>query len=338
MKHAFLRQAMRLHGFTLSMALVAVAVTGLVGVRDAKAQTKFTAGTVFLSATAWPHYVAADKGYLKARGLDIDLIATRSSAKAIQQLVAESIQVNSSGMPDNIRAINKGGPIKIIMAQVATPPYMVYAKPSIKSIADLKGKTVIVGGSKDVTRIYVEALFAPAGLKPGDYDYIYAGSTSNRFAALMSGGVDAAIMLPPFSLRAEEQGYTNLGNIQSVLSDFPFTVYAVNANWAKKNRKVVIDYLAALLKGIKWLYNPANKEEAVSILTKWTKFKTDDGRKTYDIFMKEINAFRKDGAVTQHAYDQLINVLMDWGDIKRPKPPISKYIDDSYLKAALKQQ
>ena len=168
MKHAFLRQAMRLHGFTLSMALVAMAVTGLVGVRDAKAQTKFTAGTVFFSATAWPHYVAADKGYLKARGLDIDLIATRSSAKVIQQLVAESIQVNSSGMPDNIRAINKGGPIKIIMAQVATPPYMVYAKPSIKSIADLKGKTVIVGGSKDVTRIYVEALFAPAGLKPGD--------------------------------------------------------------------------------------------------------------------------------------------------------------------------
>ena len=56
MKHAFLRQAVRLHGFTLSMALVAVAVTGLMGVRDAKAQTKFTAGTVFLSATAWPHY------------------------------------------------------------------------------------------------------------------------------------------------------------------------------------------------------------------------------------------------------------------------------------------
>lgn len=338
MKHVFLRQVVRLHGFTLSMALVAVTVTGLMGVRDAKAQTKIMAGTVFMSATVWPHFVAAEKGYFKAHGLEIELFATRSSAKAVQQLTAGSLSISSSGLPDYLRAIDKGAPLKVVMNQIGTPPYNIFAKPSIKSIADLKGKKVIIGGIKDVTRVYTEALFAPAGLKPGDYDYIYAGSTSNRFAALMSGGVDAAIMLPPFSLRAAEQGYTDLGNIQSVLSDFPFTIYAVNTNWAKDNRETLVNFLSALLKGVKWLYNPANKEEAVAILAKWTKFKPKDGRKTYDIFMKEINAFPKNGAVTQHAYDQMINVLMDWGDIKRPKPPISKFYDDSYLKAALKMQ
>ncbi|MFQ5540030.1 MAG: ABC transporter substrate-binding protein, partial [Candidatus Binatia bacterium] len=137
MKNRWFSRAGRLRAFILSMAIMIIAVTGLMGVHDAKAQTKFTAGTVFLSATAWPHYVAADKGYLKARGLDVDIIATRSSAKAVQQLSAGSIQVNSSGMPDNLRAINKGAPMKIIMTQVATPPYMVFAKPSIKSILDL---------------------------------------------------------------------------------------------------------------------------------------------------------------------------------------------------------
>src|SRR3546814_9462554 len=53
------------------------------------------------------------------------------------------------------------------------------------------------------------------GLESGSYDYLYAGSTGNRFAALVAGGVDATILLPPLSFRAQAQGFTNLGNIRS---------------------------------------------------------------------------------------------------------------------------
>ena len=54
MKHAWFNRAGRLRAFILSMAILVFAVAGFMGVRDAKAQTKFMAGTVFLSATAWP--------------------------------------------------------------------------------------------------------------------------------------------------------------------------------------------------------------------------------------------------------------------------------------------
>ena len=318
----------------LAAAAIAAAVTGFSGI--AGAAGKIQAGTVFMSATVWPHFIAADKGFFKARGVDADIIATRSSAKGMQQIAAGSLDIVSSGIPDHLRAIDKGAPVKIIMNQIGTPPYMVYAKSSIKKITDLKGKTVIIGGIKDVTKVYVEALFKPAGLNPKDYDYIYAGSTSNRFAALVSGGVSAAIMLPPFSLRAAAKGYTNLGNIQSVLSDFPFTVYAVNTNYLKKNREAVINFMAAILKGTRWLYDHKNKSEAADILVKWSRFKRPDALATYDIFFKEINAYRLDGVVTKKAYTQMMKVLVSWGDMKSI-PPISKFYDDSLLKEARKR-
>jgi ABC-type nitrate/sulfonate/bicarbonate transport system substrate-binding protein len=318
-----------------SLLLSAVAA-GIAFSGAANAQTKILAGTVFMSATVWPHFIAADKGYFKAAGIDVEIIATRSSAKGMQQIAAGSLDIVSSGIPDHLRAIDKGAPVKIIMNQIGTPPYMVYASTDIKKITDLKGKTVIIGGIKDVTKVYVESLFKPAGLMPGDYDYIYAGSTSNRFAALVAGGVQAAIMLPPFSLRAATQGFTNLGNIQSVLKDFPFSVYAVNTNYLKKNREAVIKFMAAILKGTAWLYDTKNKSEAADILVKWSRFKRPDALATYDIFFKEINAYRLDGVVTKEAYTKMMKVLVGWGDMKSI-PPMSKFYDGSLLKEARKR-
>ena len=48
------------------------------------------------------------------------------------------------------------------------PPYAILAKPAIKRITDLKGKVVSIGGVKDITRIYLERMLAPNGVKPAD--------------------------------------------------------------------------------------------------------------------------------------------------------------------------
>ena len=37
---------------------------------------------------------------------------------------------------------------------------------------------------KDITRIYVERMLAPSGVKPGEFDMVFAGATSARAAAL----------------------------------------------------------------------------------------------------------------------------------------------------------
>jgi TRAP-type uncharacterized transport system substrate-binding protein len=43
------------------------------------------------------------------------------------------------------------------------------AKPSIKSLKDLKGKKICLGGIRDITRVYFERLMQASGIKDGQY-------------------------------------------------------------------------------------------------------------------------------------------------------------------------
>ena len=322
-----------LRGF-IACTLAASIIIASGSMRGATAATKIIAGTVFLSSTVWTEFVAEAKGYFKERDLEVEIIATRSSSKAVQQLAAGSLHIASSGIPDYLRAIDQGAPIKIFKTQIGTPPYTIFAKPEITSIKQLKGKKVMIGGPKDVTRYYTETLFQKHGLAPGSYDYLYAGSTGNRYAALASGGVDATIILPPLSFRAKAQGFSNLGNIQSVLADFPFTVHGYNTEWANKNREALVAYTAALMKATEWLYDTSHRDEAADILVKATKFKKEDALLNYDAFIKEMKALSRDGVVTDESYQKMMNVLVGWGDIKPPVPPLSKFYDASILRDA----
>jgi hypothetical protein len=71
---------------------------------------------------------------------------------------------------------------------VQAPPYALLAKRDIKSIKELAGKTIIVGGAKDITRIFVDRMLAANGLKAPAFDYVFAGATNARFSALQSAG------------------------------------------------------------------------------------------------------------------------------------------------------
>ena len=133
----------------------------------------------------------------------------------MQQLAAGSTPIwpsRPAGLVDPIRAIDQNAGISIVRFEAQAPPYVLMGKPAIKKLADLKGKVISLGGpKKDITRIYVERMLAPHGVKPGEFDMVFAGATAARAQALLGGAVDAAILLPPFNFQAEAQGFTNLG-------------------------------------------------------------------------------------------------------------------------------
>src|ERR1700758_4917825 len=185
------------------------------------------------SANLWHLRIALKNGYFDAAGIKLDLVFAQSNASVIQQLAAGSYNVApSAGMVDPIRAIDKGAPVALVRIVIQAPPYALLAKPEIKKIEDLKGKTIIIGGAKDITRIFTERMLEPHGLKSGDYDYVFAGATSARFSALKSGAVDAALLTQPFNFFAETAGFTNLGFTADYLPDMPFAGVAANRPWA----------------------------------------------------------------------------------------------------------
>ena len=256
----------RCRQFVVTLASILLLSTG--NVELAHAQGKIVEGFVSHGALQWPEYIATEFGWFKENGVELDMIVV--GAGAAQQVAAGALNIAYSGFPDFIRATNAGAPVKIMINAIGAPPYGVYSKPAIKKISDLKGKVISIGGSKDITLIYMEAFVGSAGLKAKDMDFVYAKATQDRFAALVSGGVDAAILYPPATFRAGAQGFTYLGDIEPHLKDFPFTVWAVNTDWAAKNRPVLLAYVKAYGRAVRWLYDPNNKEKAVDILVKYS--------------------------------------------------------------------
>jgi len=292
----------------------AVAVLTLAAVPAVAQDTVILGSVGSSSANGWPSYVAIEKGFFAAEWLKPDAVFAQSNAGVIQQLAAGSIIFSTnSGLVDPIRAIEKGAPIALIRIEVQKPPYSLLAKPTIKSMADLKGKMLSVGGAKDITRIFVERMLAPNGVKPGQFDMTFAGATSARFSALQSGAVDAAILTPPFNFHARSAGFTHLGDAVD-FADMPFAGIAVNTNWAVNNKPKVEKVIAIYTKAMIWLYDPKNREEAVTILMKVSSLKKDDVEKAYD-FLIGGKYFEPTGKVSRSRLNALVDALKELGDV-----------------------
>ena len=50
-----------------------------------------------------------------------------------------------------MRAIDQGIPVAVLGIETQAPPYSLWSKPGLKSIPELRGKTIVVGGAKDLT-------------------------------------------------------------------------------------------------------------------------------------------------------------------------------------------
>jgi NitT/TauT family transport system substrate-binding protein len=311
-------------GTTLRRTAVAVALATLAAA-PSRAADSVTVGTVgSASANLWPVFISLDKGFFAEQNLKVDIVYVPSSAQVIQQLTSGSLDVTmSTGLVDPIRAIEKGSPIAIVRLEAQSPPYALVAKPSIRSYAELKGKVISVGGPKDITRIYVERMLAPSGVKPGEFDMVFAGATSARAQALLANAVDAAILLPPFNFQAVAQGFHELGLTVDFAPELPFSGTVVNLPWAKAHPDVMARVLAAHAKATAWFEDDRNRAEAVRIMVEASKLKPDEVEKAYDFFRKG-KFFEPTGKVSRKRLAALVDALVGLGDI--PKIEIERLV------------
>jgi ABC-type nitrate/sulfonate/bicarbonate transport system substrate-binding protein len=174
---------------------------------------------------------------------------------------------------------------------------------------------ISVGGPKDITRIYVERMLAPQGLKTGDYDFVYAGATSARAQALLGGAVDAAILLPPSNFQVQNAGYNDLGLAMQYAPELAFSGTVVNKAWAARDANLVKRVLAAQSKSTEYFYDPQNRAEAVRILVAVSGQKPEDVEKSYDFFTQN-NFFDRTGKISRLKMNALIDTLVGLGDVQ----------------------
>jgi NitT/TauT family transport system substrate-binding protein len=296
---------------------IAAVVLSVVVASQALAQaTTISIGTVGSGNTLeWPLYIAGKKGFLEQEKLALEWVGTQSSAAVMQQVAAGSLNLGTTGLADSLRAADKGAPTRLVRIGVGVSPYEVVGARSVKSWADVRQKTVMIGGAKDITRLYFEDMAKANGLGLGEYDYVFAGSTAARFSALTSGSVAATILFPPFNFLTLRDGYTSLGLSANYTKNFPFSTYSVNLNWAQNNKDAIRRLLAAYAKGVDWFYDRANRDEAISILISYLKSDPKDVADTYDYFVK-LPAFDRVGAVEGSGVENYLAILKRDGDLE----------------------
>jgi NitT/TauT family transport system substrate-binding protein len=312
---------MRRDGILRCVAALGVALIGCAAAAPMRAQEdqqdeKITFGTVGqASANMWPTLIGIHKGFFAAEGVKPDIVYVQSSAALVQQVTAGSLGISiSTGLADPLRAVGMGAPVAVLRIEVQAPPYDLVAKPSVKTLADLKGKLISLGGPKDITCIYVERMLAPSGIKRGDFDMVFAGATSARTAALVAGAVDAAILLPAFNFQAIQKGFHSLGLTVDYAKDLPFSGMAVNVPWAKAHKAMLAKVLRAENRSIAWFDDGGNREEAVHILQSESHLTRDDTEKAYDFF-RNGHFFEPTGKVSRAKLATLAKAMESLGDL-----------------------
>jgi len=281
----------------------------------AQAADKVIAGSLGGQAPLWAIYVAVHKGFFAGENLDLELNFAQSGAAVTQQLTGGSLDVALSvGITDPIRAIEKGANLALVRVVGNSAPYVLIGKGGLKSIKDLKGKTISTGSDNDITTVYFDMMMAGNGIKKGEYTTLPAGVAAARFAALRAGVVDAAIVLPPVNFQAEKAGFVTLGYAADYVKDLPFTGMAVHRRWAAANLSAAKRVLTATDKSVAWLADPSNRGEAVELLVKVGKATKEDAEASYD-YLKRIEYFEPSSKISRKKLRNLVELEQRAGTI-----------------------
>ena len=301
--------------------------------QPAQAATGIAFGITSNTAFSLPHYIAREKDFYAAEDLAVETFVAGSANAVLQQLAAGSLNMAQAATDQTLRAIQRGAPIRIVAGAAANAPFRLVAAKNIKGWGDLKGKSVSVGGLTDVTLYFLRVMARQNGLADRDYDLLYGGGTPNRFAQLASGAVAAAILTNPHDFAALEQGFVELGRVPQYLPHWAQNNLLVDTRWAAAHRAAIVGFLRVQVRATKYLYDPANRDEVVAILAKHTRTTPQIAAATYDLYIRE-QVIAPAAALSADGIKANLDALVAMGDLAPPLPPLSGYIDATFLAEA----
>jgi len=282
-----------------------------------------------------PVWVALKQGFFAQQKLDVEVLVIRGSDVSTQALAGGSLQVSGASSDAPIGAIEHGLDMAIIGGIINGLSQYVMAGKNYKTYEDLRGGTLGANSLTAGTAFALRRVLKAKGLEyPRDYKLINVGGSPQAFAALAAGQIAAAPLSLPLNYAAEEQGFNTIGRFIDVMPHYQLSVYAVRRSWAEENRPVVVRFMKAIALASRWLYS--NKEAAIDLLAKEMRLKPAHARKGWD-FYTEKGLWNPNGDVTFEGLQVVAQIYAEQTQAKGPLPNPAKYVDQSYLKEALKE-
>jgi NitT/TauT family transport system substrate-binding protein len=216
-------------------------------------------------------WTAQDAGYFDREGLDVNLVYIQSAGTAIQALLGGDAQIILAGGEPVVESGLKGGDAVFVAGISVVPAVHFMALPEIKSVQDLRGKSVGVTRYGSSTDYAMRQVLRRNGLEPVRDVPVLQFTAGHRAlaTALLNKSVYAATIAPPNSLRAEKGGARLLIDMAKSGIYFPYSSIISTRAYLKKSRPAALAFVKAYSDGVKRMIG--DKPFAMAVLKKYMR-------------------------------------------------------------------
>jgi NitT/TauT family transport system substrate-binding protein len=254
--------------FAISLALAVLSS----GLASAQARRKVLVAYVAPGITQVVPWIAKEAGIFSKHGIDADVILLTGSPRLMQTLLAGDIDYALGGTSSVLRARFRGADPVIVAGTTNFTGQRLLIRPDspLKSIQDLKGKTVGVTQYGSQGDTFLRDALKKAGLKPdADVSILQMGGTPQVASALVAGKIDAGVSGESSLLLIHQGRAKGLPGGSAKEMNIPGVGATLNVTrrFLARDREGITRFLRAYVEGIH--YFRTNREGSIKALQKF---------------------------------------------------------------------
>jgi ABC-type nitrate/sulfonate/bicarbonate transport system substrate-binding protein len=239
------------------------------------------------NATLW---LAEDARLFQKYGLDAKVVHARG-AIPVQALVGGSVEFGAFSGSSTVAAVLAGSDIVFVAAKgnFAVMSFWVRRDSPIKSLAELRGKTIGVTRAGSASHAIARLALKSAGLSDREVKYLHHGGLPESFASLDQSIVEASMGSPP------RPGFKELLDLSSLKIPFLQGAIEVQRSFLQNRRETVLNMLKAYVETIKLAKE--KPELAIAAISKRMRVPVEIVRPVYqphENVLEEIPYVRRD--------------------------------------------
>jgi NitT/TauT family transport system substrate-binding protein len=275
----------------MGLAAIVVAAAACAVPAPAAAQAKpWRHGLLNAKSDAGIFMMLSTRDFAAKQGLKIELLQFKDDQIGLKALLAGDVDSFEGGPQGVFAADSKGGDARILGCHWVVVPHGIYAKDSIKTVADLKGKSIAVSAPNSMPDMLARSALAKYGVSDKDVKLAAVGGDRERYQALIGGVVDAAVVSNEYQPIAPNSIHLLIAG-RDAEPNFLRVCIISSAKVLAERGDDAVKFLAAEMNALQFAIT--HKAETVALTREITHAKPDDPRP----------GFVFDDAVAHHAVD-----------------------------------
>lgn len=311
------------------LLLVASFLCFLSSVGLAQEKLKFASSPKSSPLYTLPVLAAAEKGYWKGEGLDVEWIPFEAGSAMHQGVAARAVDMGLSGLAASFLAISAGVPELMVADMQATENFFMYVRSDslIREPKELKGATIGVTRFGSSSHAYALAVVRGSGLEK-EVKFLAVGGVPQTMAALKARVIDL-LTFTPFEM-AELKLKGEVREIAAVRDYLPkewadIIIYA-RKDFIKSNPDAVGKTVRAVLQGSSFVLK--NRDWALEKMKSFTYYSEDAAKLVY----AELK-YGADGRINVKGLENARTFFIDYGVIRKEKaPPVDAMFTTEFLR------